>query len=77
MVSDCCWCVAPLRYSANGLDWDISPVIAYTPTQAFEDGRRVTFRARERPHVILDNNGELTHLINGVCNYGSVRAAIL
>ena len=53
-------------YSKNGYDWDVSPVIAYTPTQEFEDGSVVTFRARERPHLIFDSSGNATHFINGV-----------
>ena len=31
-----------------------------------EDGTVTTFRARERPHLIFDGNGDPTHFINGV-----------
>jgi hypothetical protein len=61
-----CSAVGGHAYSTNGYDWDISPVIAYTPTQAWEDGTVTTFRARERPHMILDSEGNPTHLLNGV-----------
>jgi hypothetical protein len=33
-----CSAVGGQAFSKNGYDWDVSPVIAYTPTQAFEVG---------------------------------------
>lgn len=61
-----CTAVGGHAFSENGEDWNISPVIAYTPTQEWEDGSVTTFRARERPHLIFDSEGNPTHIINGV-----------
>lgn len=61
-----CTAVGGHAFSENGEDWNISPVIAYTPTQEWEDGSVTTFRARERPHLIFDSEGDPTHIINGV-----------
>ena len=61
-----CSAVGGHAFSQNGYDWDISPVIAYTPTQAWEDGTVTTFRARERPHMILDQKGSPIFFMNGV-----------
>ena len=61
-----CTAVGGHAFSENGRDWNISPVIAYTPTQEWEDGSVTTFRARERPHLIFDSEGNPTHFINGV-----------
>ena len=53
------------------MHWYISPVAPYLPTVAFVDGTSVTFRARERPHLIFDpKSGEPSHLITGVGNPG-------
>ena len=63
-----CSAVGGHAFSRDGRDWDISPVVAYTPTQAWQDGRpSTTFRARERPHLIFGADGQTpTHFINGV-----------
>ena len=61
-----CTAVGGHAFSEDGKDWNISPVIAYTPTQKWEDGSETTFRARERPHLIFDSDGNPTHFINGV-----------
>jgi len=58
-------------YSKDGMHWYISPVAPYTPTVQYEDGSNVTFRARERPHLIFDpNSGEISHLLTGVGDPG-------
>ena len=62
----CCCCCCCSAFSTNGQDWDISPVIAYTPTQRWEDGSVTTFRARERPHMILDGQSTPIFFLNGV-----------
>ena len=41
-------------------------MVAYTPTQTWEDGTVTTFRARERPHMILDDKGAPIYFLNGV-----------
>lgn len=35
----------------------------------FDDGTMFNFTRRERPHIIQDSNGRLTHLVNAV-QYG-------
>eukprot|EP00040_Diaphanoeca_grandis_P012962 m.65577 g.65577 ORF g.65577 m.65577 type:complete len:429 (-) comp23576_c0_seq1:171-1457(-) len=65
-----CTAVGGHAFSENGLDWYISPVIAFTPTTVWEDSTSITWRARERPHLLFDTNGDPTHLLNGVGNPG-------
>ena len=47
-------------------------MVANTPTTEFVDGTSITWRARERPHLIFDpaRTGIPTHFINGVGNPG-------
>ena len=52
-------------YSVDGRLWHISPVAPYTAQTTFEDGSTVTWRARERPHVVFAG-GEPAYLLNGV-----------
>jgi len=66
-----CTAVGGHAYSADGFNWYISPVVAYTPTVTWEDGSSVTYRARERPHLIFDpKTGDMTHFVNGVGDPG-------
>ena len=53
-------------YSTDGKQWYISPVAAYNASTVFEDNTVVTWRARERPHMILDGDGEPVAFLNGV-----------
>lgn len=53
-------------YSLDGMLWYISPIAPFNATVQYEDGTSVHYRARERPHVVLDHNGELAWLSNGV-----------
>jgi hypothetical protein len=53
-------------YSVDGREWNISPVPPYTAETEFEDGSTVFWRARERPHVVFNEHGELAYLLNGV-----------
>ena len=55
-------------YSLDGRHWYISPVAAYTPVVRFGDGSELFFRARERPHTILDEDGNLAALATAVGN---------
>ena len=64
-----CTAIGGHAFSANGNDWYISPVPAYTPRVEYEDGSVLHLRARERPHVIIDPvSGDITHLINGAAD---------
>ena len=44
----------------------ISPVAPFNATVAYKDGSVLHYRARERPHVVLNRRAELTHLISAV-----------
>merc|ERR1712232_978349 len=70
----------PHAYSADGKEWHYAPVTdgtcyhfnrpcAYDGNVTLQDGneavRRVTLLARERPHLVLDENGTPLALTNG------------
>ena len=56
-------------YSLDARHWIVSPDAAYDGTVQYDDGDVVTFRARERPNVIVDQQtGELIALVNAVGN---------
>ena len=55
-------------YSPDGRHWYVSPVPAYTPIVRFGDGSELFFRARERPHAILDEDSNLAALATAVGN---------
>lgn len=57
-------------FSSNGYHWYVSPVAAYTPIVEFEGGATVTFRARERPHLIFQSDGSPSHLVTAVGDPG-------
>lgn len=52
-------------YSRDGMEWFVSPVAAYTAETEFEDGSVVNWRARERPHVVMQGH-QPAFLLNGV-----------
>jgi hypothetical protein len=41
-------------FSRDGVAWSISTDLAYDGNVTFEDGSRVAFSKRERPHLLLD-----------------------
>lgn len=41
-------------------------LVAYTHTVVWEDGTQTTFERRERPQLIIDDTGRVTHLCTGV-----------
>ena len=53
-------------YSIDGREWHISPIPPYSAETEFDDGSTVFWRARERPHIVFDEHGELAYLLNGV-----------
>ena len=57
-------------FSPDGTNWYVSPVQPFNATVIFDDGRVVPFRARERPHLIFTDDGDLAYLLNGVGNPG-------
>ena len=54
-------------YSMDGLVWYVSPVPAYTNAIRYTEGSVVEYKARERPHLIFDDNNEPLLLGNAVC----------
>ena len=53
-------------FSEDGLQWVYSRVNAWTTKVEYEDGSTVDFARRERPEMILDADGHITHLLSGV-----------
>jgi hypothetical protein len=47
-----------------------APVVAYTHTIAWEDGIRSVMERRERPQLIFDDRGGISHLCTGVLYKG-------
>ena len=52
--------------SLDGHTWHYSGGATYTTTVEFEGGQNVTFSRRERPEMMIDKDGNPTHLITGV-----------
>ena len=61
-----CSAVGGHAASLDGHTWHYSGGASYTTTVEFEDGTSVTFSRRERPEMIIDEQGNPTHLITGV-----------
>jgi hypothetical protein len=68
--------VSAHMFSADGFEWHVSPVPPYGTQVEVNDGgggvgagatRTITVATRERPKLIFSADGEMTHLINGVC----------
>lgn len=57
-------------FSIDAAHWWVSADAAYTALVDFEDGTSAQFRARERPHVILDEAGELAFFLSAVGDPG-------
>jgi hypothetical protein len=53
-------------YSADGGRSWVDTGIAFNLTVEYADGTSTTFIQRERPHVVLDESGEPSHLVSGV-----------
>ena len=53
-------------WSADGVTWAYSPYAAFGSEVQFTDGTTGSFARRERPHLIVDDEGNPTHLINGI-----------
>ena len=57
-------------FSLDASHWWISYEAAYTALIEFEDGASLQMRARERPHGILDSEGELAYFLSAVGDPG-------
>ena len=56
----------------DGRTWYVSPVPAFTSTIEYVNGSNLTFRARERSHLVLGNaDNRLLMLGNGLGNPGA------
>ena len=53
-------------FSVDGISWTYSPVVPFNATITYEDGSGVVLQRRERPHLIFDKQGYITHLTSGV-----------
>lgn len=58
-------------FSLDGAHWWISPDVAYTATVEYDDGSAVGYRARERPHIILDDASNAAYFISAVGDPGA------
>ena len=58
-------------WSRDGRTWAYSPRPAFGSTVRFTDGTSASYARRERPHLVLDDHGNPTHLVRcdseGVC----------
>lgn len=52
--------------SVDGRQFYISPIAPFNASTIYADGSVVTWRARERPHIVLNEKGEPAALLNGV-----------
>ena len=55
-----------VRFSEDGVSWTYSLEVPFTNEVNYTDGDRVLLQRRERPHLIFDSAGYITHLTNGV-----------
>eukprot|EP01062_Namystynia_karyoxenos_P021972 TRINITY_DN183_c1_g1_i1.p1 TRINITY_DN183_c1_g1~~TRINITY_DN183_c1_g1_i1.p1 ORF type:complete len:423 (+),score=140.41 TRINITY_DN183_c1_g1_i1:65-1270(+) len=53
-------------FSADGVDWRFSDTQPYNNWVDYTDGTRQYFATWERPHLVFNEGGEPTHLVNGV-----------
>ena len=53
-------------YSRDGVSWNYSTTVPFTNEVDYTDGDKVMLQRRERPHLIFDERGFITHLTNGV-----------
>jgi len=58
-------------FSTDGWNWSFTPTPAYNSTVHFSNGQVITFNRRERPHILLNDQGEPSHLFNGVQQYSN------
>ena len=54
-------------YSVDGVRWYVAAAPAANSTIVYEGLGAVVHGKRERPHPIFNRNGDMTHLVTGVC----------
>ena len=52
-------------FSRDAVSWTYSTTVPFNATVAYEDGSSVVLQRRERPHLIFDDAGFITHLTSG------------
>lgn len=53
-------------FSRDGVSWTYSTTVPFTNYVEYIDGSSILLQRRERPHLIFDDAGYITHLTNGV-----------
>ena len=53
-------------YSRDAVTWHFTDEPTYSNNISFTDGTSVSLQRRERPHLVRDSDGMITHLTNGV-----------
>jgi hypothetical protein len=53
-------------FSRDGAEWTFSATVPFSNVVNFTDGGSVVLQRRERPHVITDAKGFITHLVSAV-----------
>ena len=53
-------------FSRDGVSWTYSDVPPFSNNVSFTDGSVISMQRRERPHLIFDAKGYISHLVNGV-----------
>jgi hypothetical protein len=59
--------VSAHAYSVDGFTWHASPAQPYGTQVKLTTGETVTVATRERPKIWFNSEGQMTHLLNGVC----------
>jgi hypothetical protein len=60
--------VSAHSYSVDGITWFTSSIQPYTTQVLLSSGLSITVATRERPKLVFNTLGQMTHLINGVCS---------
>ena len=53
-------------YSRDAITWTFSDVAPYSNNVSFTDGSTISMQRCDRPNLVLDGRGMITHLTNGV-----------
>lgn len=52
-------------FSSDGVTWTYSTTVPFGNKVTYDDGSSVLLQRRERPHLIFNEHGEITHLTSG------------
>ena len=59
--------VSAHHYSEDGVNWHTIDAEPYSNAIELATGKTVVVATRERPKLFFNEQGEMTHLLNGVC----------